>query len=114
MRVLVIDPEYLVAMEVERILEEAFGCEVEIATPYNYPLVLEKGGFAVIVIDASLLADGQGEAARRIENAAAAIVFTTLDAELEGVPGFEGLAIVQKPLREGQLVRAVGKAIAAN
>ncbi|OHV84786.1 hypothetical protein LCM4573_03785 [Rhizobium sp. LCM 4573] len=101
-------------MEAERILQEAFGCEVEIATPYNYPLALDKGGFAVIVIDASLLADGQGEAARRIENAGAMIVFTTLDAELKAVPGFEGFAIIQKPFREGQLVRAIEEAIALN
>lgn len=110
MRVLIIDPEYLVAMEAERILGEAVQCEVEIAMPHNYPLVLEKAGFSVIVIDALLLGDGQGEAAKRLRAADAALVLTTLDDGLDGIAGFEGVPVVSKPFIEEQLAEAVRNA----
>jgi DNA-binding NarL/FixJ family response regulator len=109
-RVLIIDPEYLVAMEAERILGEAVQCEVEIAMPHNYPLVLEKAGFSVIVIDALLLGDGQGEAAKRLRAADAALVLTTLDDGLDGIAGFEGVPVVSKPFIEEQLAEAVRNA----
>jgi DNA-binding response OmpR family regulator len=111
LRILVVDREFLVAMEVETVLAEALSCEVQIATPRNYAVELERGRFNVIVIDSALINTESGEAARRLRGSGAGLVFTTLGFEdMDGMQGWDGITVVAKPFNDHHLVEAVKNA----
>jgi len=99
-------------MEVETVLTEAFPCEVKIATPRSYAMELERGWFDVIVIDSALVGTGSGDEALRARAAGTGLVFTTLSVEdMDGVEGWEGIAVVSKPFDDHHLVDAVKNAV---
>ncbi len=110
MRILIIDLEYLVAMEVERILASAFECDIQIAMPREYDAIADLHRFDVVVIDASLVK--RPEAAERMKAAGVAIVFLTLiDEHLPSVPGWPDVPVVGKPFDDKQLIDAIRKAV---
>lgn len=109
MRILVVDPEYLIAMDAERILNTALPCEVEIAMPRDYPAVLASRNFDVVLIDSSLVESP--EEAQRLRAADAAIVFaTSLTEEVVGLADWPDIAVVPKPFDDRQLVEAIRNA----
>ncbi|MBP2557644.1 DNA-binding response OmpR family regulator [Neorhizobium galegae] len=111
MRILVVDREFLVAMEVETVLAEAFSCEVKVATPRTYAVDLEQGLFDVVVIDSALVREESEDAALRLRACGAGLVFTTLSAaDMEGVKGWDGVTVVAKPFNDHHLVEAVKNA----
>ncbi|MCJ9752590.1 hypothetical protein MOV61_17870 [Neorhizobium sp. BETTINA12A] len=108
MRILVVDREFLVAMEVEAVLTEALACEVHVATPHTYMVELESGWFDVIVIDSRLIG---GEAGLRLRASGSGLVFTTLSVEdMDGLKGWDGISVVAKPFNDRHLVEAVKNA----
>ena len=51
-RVLIVEAEYLVAMEAERILIELFACAVEIVTLKAFPSLLRQNGrYDLVILD---------------------------------------------------------------
>ncbi len=110
MRILVVDLEYLVAMEAERILTESLNCDVQIAMPRDYPDILENRSFDVVLIHASLARSP--EAVRRLQMSEAAIVLSTLMNEeaATGIPEWPGIAVVSKPFQDGRLIDAIKNA----
>lgn len=108
MRILIIDVEYLVALEAEQVLADATGCAVEIVMPREAAEVLEARTFDIILADASLAAGAAGAGLRRHYQAGGAIVFSSVNrAYLAGVPGFEGAAVISKPFDDELLARLV-------
>jgi DNA-binding response OmpR family regulator len=108
LRILVVDREFLVAMEVETVLTEAFACEVKVATPHTFIVELERGWFDVIVIDSGLIG---GEAALRLRASGSGLVFTTLSVDdMDGVTGWDGITVVAKPFNDHHLIEAVKNA----
>ncbi|CDZ47185.1 Hypothetical protein NGAL_HAMBI2427_20540 [Neorhizobium galegae bv. orientalis] len=108
LRILVVDREFLVAMEVETVLTEALACEVKVATPHTYIVELESGWFDVIVIDSGLIG---GEAGLRLRASGSGLVFTTLSVEdMDGLKGWDGITVVAKPFNDHHLVEAVKNA----
>ncbi|CDZ25963.1 Hypothetical protein NGAL_HAMBI490_07970 [Neorhizobium galegae bv. officinalis] len=111
LRILVVDREFLVAMEVETLLTEALACEVKIATPRTYAMDLEQGLFDVVVIDFALIRAESEDAALRLRACGAGLVFTTLSVEdMDGLEGWDGITVVEKPFDDRQLVEAVKNA----
>jgi DNA-binding response OmpR family regulator len=111
LRILVVDREFLVAMEVETVLTEALACEVKIATPRTYAMDLEQGLFDVVVIDTVLVRGESEDAALRLRACGAGLVFTTLSVEdMDGLKGWDGIAVVAKPFDDHHLVDAVKNA----
>ena len=109
MRILIVDPEYLVAMEAERILEAAPNCEPYIAMPRDYPAVLDTQNFDVVLIHATLVRNP--EAVRRLKSANAGIVLSTLVSEdIDGVEEWPGVTVVAKPFEERELLEAIKNA----
>ncbi|MFB9949400.1 hypothetical protein ACFFP0_11105 [Rhizobium puerariae] len=109
MRILIVDLEYLVAMEAERILGDAFQCDIQIAMPHEYPAVLENQTFDIVLIDSGLARKPEG--ADDLRAAGVGVVFSTfLDEELAGLADWPGVAVVPKPFDEEQLTDAVGNA----
>ncbi|MBW6421842.1 hypothetical protein KX729_10345 [Rhizobium sp. XQZ8] len=110
MRILIVDLEYLVAMEAERILTENLDGEMVIAMPRDYPAVLETQNFDVVLIHASLVRSP--EAVRRLNATEAGVVLSTLMDE-EAVDGFAewpGVVVVSKPFDDQKLVAAIKNA----
>jgi DNA-binding NarL/FixJ family response regulator len=113
LRILIVDIEYLVAMEAERILTENMRCEVVIAMPRDYPEVLEREKFDVVLIHASLVRSPQ--AVRRLKSAETGLVLSTLiDDEAAGFAEWPGIAVIAKPFDDQKLVEAIKNAAPAN
>ncbi|MGE6739391.1 hypothetical protein ACQKGC_03850 [Allorhizobium pseudoryzae] len=108
MQILIVDVEYLVALEAEQVLAEATGSAVEIATPRDASDVLSQRSFDLILADASLAAGAAGPSLRRHHESGGAIIFSSVNrGHLAGVPGFEGAAVISKPFDDELLVTLV-------
>jgi DNA-binding response OmpR family regulator len=108
LRILIIDVEYLVALEAEQVLTDATGCSVEIVMPRDAPDVLATRTFDVILADASLAAGAAGAGLRRHHEAGGPIIFSSVNrGHLAGVPGFAGAAVISKPFDDELLVTLV-------
>ena len=113
MRLLVIDTLYLVALEAEQVLGEAFGCLVTIGMPRDIDTLLDAGDFDVALIESEYISAGYGGRIQRLREAGAGFVFSSVDSRHRlGVPGFEGIPVVLKPFDDERLVSAVRKAYA--
>lgn len=113
-RLLVIDSHYLVAMEAEQVLADAFGCSVIIGMPRDVDSLIERGDFDVALIETDLVLPEHGGRIQRLLEAGAGFVFTSVDSKhRSGVPGFEGIPVVLKPFDDEKLAEAVGGAYAA-
>lgn len=113
-RLLVIDSHYLVAMEAEQVLGDAFGCAVVIGMPRDIDTLIESGEFDVALIEVDLVLPDHGASIQRLLEAGAGFVFASVDSRhRSGVPGFEGIPVVLKPYDDEKLVEAVGSVYAA-
>lgn len=112
-RILVIDREYFVAMEAERILMEGLVCAVEIAVPRTFPSLLEGAPFDVVVVDAALMTAERQEILQAHHQAGLGIVFTTLSSNaLNRFSEFATARAVRKPFVDQELLEAVRNALA--
>ncbi|MDY6949833.1 MAG: hypothetical protein SXG53_29520 [Pseudomonadota bacterium] len=111
-QILVVDREYLIAMEAERILMDSMACTVRIAMPHDYAETMEAGRFDVVVVDAGVVEDRGSDAIRRQGRLGAAVIFTTLTNDsMERLPEFKGFASVAKPFVDEELLSAVAMAL---
>jgi DNA-binding response OmpR family regulator len=110
LRILIIDVEYLVALEAEQVLTDTTGASIEIVMPRDAPDVLCARAFDLILADASLAGDAAGAGLRRHHEAGGPIIFSSVNrAHLAGVPGFAGAAVISKPFDDELLVMLVRK-----
>jgi DNA-binding response OmpR family regulator len=113
LQILIVEPEYLIAMEAERILQFFGGSEITIAMPRDYLAVLKDRSFDVILIASKLLTAPEAKAALRGSHAG--IVFSTLRREeLDGIAGWPAVPVVSKPFDDGELLAAVENAAIGN
>lgn len=115
MRVLIVDPEYLVALDGEQVLCDALadtlGCEVEIAMPRDYPDILENRRFDVVLIDVRIIQDDVADAARRIAATGANVVLSSLShVNANGFAQWPEAPVVLKPFDDKTLIEAVKNA----
>jgi len=112
-RILVIDREYFVALEAERILTEGLACAVEIAMPRTFRALIEGAPFDVVVIDAALMTAERQEILQVHHQAGVGIVFTTLSSsDHNRFSGFAPSRAVRKPFVDQELLEAVRNALA--
>lgn len=105
-RILVIDQEYFVAMEAERILADGLACTVEIAMPHDFLTYLEGSApFDIVVIDAALMTAERQEILQAHQQAGLGVVFTTLSR-------FAAATEVRKPFVDQELLEAARSALA--
>lgn len=111
MHVLVIDVEYLVALEAEQVLTDQLACTVEIAVPRDIDLALETLRFDILFLDAALLSETAAACVRRLLDAGTGIVFSSVDsAHRRGLPGFFGIPVISRPFDDDELVEIVRRA----
>ena len=107
-RVLLVEDEPLVAMDVEAILTDQ-GCEiVGVATSVQSAGVLiDQGGFDVVLLDCNLMGQPVGALAQRLRDLAKPFAFAT-GYGAAGLPdGFESVSILAKPYRAEELIGVV-------
>ncbi|PLX37815.1 MAG: hypothetical protein C0606_05995 [Hyphomicrobiales bacterium] len=111
-RVLVVDGEYLIAMDAEQILTTGLRCEVTISSPANCPAHLGRKDFDTVVLDIG--ADLKRHAALidgLVESRVPIVFSTTCVDYADGLPGLCGYPVVLKPYGDGNLVAAVQAAL---
>jgi DNA-binding NarL/FixJ family response regulator len=112
LRILIVDPEYLVALEAESLIQQSLVQQIAggfclIAMPRDLPAMLSAETFDVVVIDEDI--------AERAENSAALarlgmpVVVLTFHAD-EPVRS-DGRLMVAKPFEDDILIAAVAEAI---
>jgi DNA-binding NarL/FixJ family response regulator len=112
LRILIVDQEYLVAMEVERILQDVGGYKVRIAMSWELPVALNDEMPDIILIDSALADDSRVRPL--LINAGASIVLLSFRAsDLSGVPAWPGAPVIAKPFDDDQVIRAVQDAVRA-
>lgn len=113
LHILVVDREYLVAMEAERLLVDALACAVQIAMPHDFVAALAGQRYDLLVIDAGIIDfDGVG-AIKAAQHAGTRLIFTTLTNDsMDRLPQFAGSAAVAKPFVDADLLAAVQSALA--
>lgn len=112
LHILVVDREYLVAMEAERLLVDALACAVRIAMPHDYVAALTDQNYDLLLIDAGIVDSEGAEALKAAQRAGTRLVFTTLTNDsMERLPEFAGSATVAKPFVDADLLAAVRSAL---
>ncbi|GAN49490.1 response regulator [Methylobacterium radiotolerans] len=113
-RVLIVEDEYLIAMEVKRWLQHA-GAKVvgPVPTVQRALDLIEDDGIDAAVLDLNL---GDKATALPIADRLSALgvpyLFATGDVQLGQGSGYEDRLRLEKPFVEAELVRAVGKLVA--
>ena len=120
---LVVDSDYIVALETERLLTETFGMAVTILNPTALAEHLKEHAFRgngprryeLVVYDTGLPEGQEMNEVGELHDVAAHLMFTTThDTFLGGVPGFPGIPVVGKPYDVGLFEDAVGASLSFN
>ncbi|MGE7367524.1 hypothetical protein ACQKKX_00425 [Neorhizobium sp. NPDC001467] len=109
--VLIIDPEYLVALDAEQVLTDALACRVDIAMPREYPAILDQRRYDVILIDIRVIQGDAADAARRIGAHGAKVVLSSLSHSYSnGFAPWPDVPVVLKPFNDQALIAAIKNA----
>jgi hypothetical protein len=107
-RVLVADNQYLIAMEVERILQETLHCDVKLTPISGLAVELSVGGYEVVVIEAALAEPLNVERATLILAAGSMPVFlSSYDHSPDTGTIVSSYPLVSKPPQADELAAAV-------
>lgn len=108
LRVLVVESQILIAVEIEYILTEKLGCDVTVTTPARYEEELFDGRYDVVLVDA---APSNATNLGRIEQiraaGAAAVLLSSYEDFSEEAPSTTGLPKLEKPFDPADLVEIV-------
>lgn len=111
LRVLIAENQYLIAMEVERMLREAVPCDVTITPLSQLSEIVATGAFDVVIVEAVLAEPQNAEHTHMITAAGARPVFLSSydHLPLAGTAA-SGHPVVAKPPQSDELAAAVLKA----
>ena len=108
LKILAVDSEYLIGMDIERILGDALGCTVTVLTPKLFSELEPKRQYDIAIIEGDETFPEFSSMVARAKSAATHLVFSTADAKfLPGVPGHEDIPVVMKPFESRCLVNIV-------
>lgn len=107
-RVLIAENQYLIAMEVERILQESLTCDVKITPLSRLAQELSAGDFEIVIIDAAAAEPLNVERAKLIQSAGAVPVFlSSYDYYPVADTVVSSYPMVSKPPQSAELAAAV-------
>jgi CheY-like chemotaxis protein len=113
LRVLVMEDEILIAMDVEQLCREQGAVEVVLVRAAEEAGAAMAGRFDAAILDVALGGDSTLGFAARLVEAGVPFVFATGHADAEGLfDAFPGVAVVGKPYAGGALIEALARAIA--
>lgn len=107
--VLVLEDEYLIAMEIEQICKEAGAADVRLAGSLDEAVMLSGTTEPdVVVIDLNLRGESTLDFARSLREQAVPFLFATGMADLSGIKAeFSAVTVVKKPYDSSTLVNAI-------
>ncbi len=107
LRVLSIDREYLIALDVESILKSRFDCDVDIASFETALSVLSRGRYHVVVINVDEPPDLVLRITRKALTAESCLIYTTTGCTTRNHGSYSGsVNLLQKPINEEKLFSA--------
>ena len=110
-RFLVVENEYLIALDASGQLTELFGCDIQIGKLADVPKLAEDGPWHVALVDTEDT-DADAWRASLLVAHGAAIVFLSAYSHLQnGVPGCPDWPVVMKPFSAEALSLAVAAAL---
>lgn len=108
LKVLAVDREYLIAMDVERILGDAFGCSITVATPLEAERLVRQNRYDLAVVSYEHNRDTFRTTVETIRLGSDHLLFSVADHDLvTGIPGFAGIPVVLKPFHSETLETVV-------
>lgn len=111
LRVLVVESQVLIAVEIEYILTEKLGCDVTVTTLARYEDALCDGPYDVVLIDAAPSKTTNRARVEQIRAAgAAAVLLSSYEDFAEEDPSTAGLPKLEKPFDPADLVEIVREA----
>ena len=116
-RVLVVEDEFLIALDIQRILESAGVQTVELTSRVAQALdcIASKGAFDAAVLDLKLDRENSAPVAERLQGDKVPFVFLTGGPSLSDVTKrFPQAPVVGKPFDGKELLAALAKAVASN
>ncbi len=104
LKVLAVDSQYLIGMDVERILGDAFGCAVTVATPLIAKKLVRRKRYDLAVLN---FCESQLDFHANVDlvrGSASHLIFSVADRDyVSGIPGYEGVPVVLKPFHSETL-----------
>lgn len=111
LRVLVVESQVLIAMEIEQILTENLGCAVTVTTLARYEDVLSDGPYDVVLVDAAPSKTTNLARVERIRAVgAAAVLLSSYEDFARQDPSTADLPKIDKPFDPSDLVAIVREA----
>lgn len=108
LRILVIEDEFLIAMDAERILTEAGADRVVLSTRKDLRDNIQNNTFDIVLLDVGPHMTGLDEEIELISNSGSKIAFVTSDEELlASMPDHDPHLVISKPYDEKQLAALV-------
>lgn len=107
---LVADPEYIIAMEAERILHDLVDCDVTIINPHCASECGSLGwtSYTLVMLDTGFCLGEIRVIAELLQRQGIPVVFTTANQPFaRGVPGFPTTPVIVKPYGPAQFAAAV-------
>lgn len=113
MRILVVQKEYLIALDVKDALAGLLPGDIETASLVDLGARLRAQSWDLVLLDTGETPDADRRNASSVLASGAALVFVTGHVDFaEGVPGFQEWPVLVKPFLEGQLLDAVLRGLA--
>jgi len=111
MRVLVLEDEFLIAMDVEQLCQDAGSSEVKIARSLAEVADLDMDSFDAAIVDVMLAGSSTLDFARILQERGTPFVFASGYSDLaEITAAFPGKVVVGKPYAGDDLVQALANA----
>lgn len=115
-RLLAVDEEYLIAIDIQNILQEFNMFEVDVetlTTVRNTPVAPDK--YDVVIIDPGPKSEARLEIAAAIESSGATLVWSSTELSAPGgTTDCETMPVVSKPFSSRDLLEAIERALSAS
>jgi AmiR/NasT family two-component response regulator len=114
LRILVVEDEYLIAIDAEHLLRGAGAADVVISTRANYSETLASRKFDAVLIDTGPDTSHVDEDIALVTSTGARVAFTTSDIGLvAGLAGHDGVRFIAKPF-DSRHINALVEALRGN
>ena len=102
--ILVVEDDYLIALDAEQMLRGAGATEVVISTRADFPETLASRKFDIALVDTGVDGSHVAEDLALARKAGVRIAFTTSDITLvAGLAGYDGVRFIDKPYNDQYL-----------
>ena len=110
-RILVVEDEFLIALDIERILELVEATHISVSRNRDALLALQGGDrFDFAILDYKLNGDNSGPVADRLTELGVPFIFLTGTSTLQVPEQYRAVTILQKPFDANSLIAALNSA----